>query len=167
MTHLKVITACRKLALWAHDFDCAVMKLLLLIGLMLSVTSGVTAQTRNARKQPAINVTGQYEARSKFAPNSMEVQQLPNGKIKFHILALWVSSYNSQNVHNGEVTGIVDFISNAATYEADGCKILLRFSKASVHVKQVEAAGDCEFGANVSASGTYRKVNSRKPKFEN
>src|SRR4051812_12450432 len=167
MTHLKIITACRKPELCAHAFDYEVMKLLLLIGLMLSVTSGVTAQTRTARKQPAINVTGQYEARSKFAPNSMEVQQLPNGKIKFHILALWVSSYNSQNVHNGEVTGIVDFISNAATYEAEGCKILLKFSKAAVQVKQVEEAGDCEFGANVSATGIYRKVNSRKPKFEN
>ena len=27
--------------------------------------------------------------------------------------------------------------------------------------------GDCDFGANVTASGTYRKLNSRKPKFGN
>ena len=143
------------------------MKLLLLVSLILIVTSGVTAQTSSARNLSAINVTGQYEARSKLAPNSMQVQQLPGRKIKFHILALWVSSYNSQNVHNGEITGTVDVIGNAATYEAEHCKILLKFSNAAAQVKQVDEAGDCEFGANVSATGTYRKVNSRKPKFEN
>jgi len=167
MTRLQLITAGRKFEFCAHDFEGRAVKLLLLIGLMLTVTLGVTAQTSNPRKQPAMNVTGQYEARSKFAPNSMEVQQLQNGKIKFHILALWVSSYNSQNVHNGEVTGTIDLIGNAATYEAQGCKIVLKFSKTAVQVKQVDEAGDCEFGANVSATGTYRKVNSRKPKFDN
>jgi len=94
------------------------------------------------------------------------VVQLPGGKIKFHILALWVSAYNRENVHNGEVQGVVELKGNTAKYEAEHCKLTITFSSSRAIVKQADELGDCEFGANVTASGTYRKVDSRKPRFE-
>ena len=96
----------------------------------------------------------------------MEVLQLPRGKLRFHILALWVSAYNRENVHNGEAQGVVELKGNSAVFEAEHCKITIRFTSTSAIVKQWDEIGDCDFGANVSATGTYRKVDSRKPKFD-
>ena len=96
----------------------------------------------------------------------MEVLQLPSGKLKFHILALWVSAYNRENVHNGEAQGVVELKGNSAVFEAEHCKITIRFTSTSAIVKQWDEIGDCDFGANVTATGTYRKVDSRKPKFD-
>src|SRR6185436_8196659 len=84
---------------------------------------------------PALKVTGHYAARSKSAPNSMEVQELPGGKVKFHILALWVSYYNRDNVHNGEAQGTVDLVGDKATYVEERCKITIRFTRSAAIVK--------------------------------
>jgi hypothetical protein len=127
--------------------------------------SSATGASQVKPATPA-KVTGHYSTRSRETPNSMEVQQLAGGKIKFHILALWVSAYNRDNVHNGEAQGIVDLKGNWAIYEAEHCKITIRFTRTSAIVKQLYEIGDCDFGANVTATGTYRRTDSRKPKFD-
>ena len=97
--------------------------------------------------------------------NRLNVQQLPDGKIKFDLLALWVSHYNPENVHNGTLQGIVNLKDGEAIYEADGCRLKLEFFATRIRITQSEDIGDCGFGANVTATGWYRKVDSRKPKF--
>jgi hypothetical protein len=144
-----------------------VKSILLLVGLMAAMAPVTFAQTKaSAKPAPVLKVTGHYAARSKYAPNSMEVQELPGGKIKFHILALWVSSYNRDNVHNGELQGTVDLVGDSATYQEEHCKITIRFTRTTAIVKQADDLGDCDFGANVTATGTYRKLDGRKPKFD-
>jgi hypothetical protein len=140
--------------------------LLLLCTQAVFAQSGDTYRSTSARSTAPFKVTGSYRSRSRSAPNSMEVLQLPDGKIKFHILALWVSSYNRENVHNGELQGVIDLNDNTAIYNEERCKITIRFTRTSAIVKHDYEAGDCDFGANVIASGTYRKVDSRKPKFD-
>jgi hypothetical protein len=125
--------------------------------------SNVAAQTKRVAPR---TVTGHYRLRSRATPNSLEVLQLPGGKIKFHILALWVSSLNRENVHNGEAGAIVDLTGDTAVYEAEHCKITIKFTKTSAIVRQADDAGDCDFGANVTATGTYRKQDRHKPKFD-
>jgi len=125
-------------------------------------TSSGTGVSRSVLK-----LTGHYRVNNKSTPNSMEVEMLPKGKIKFHILALWVSSYNRDNVHNGEVQGVVDLTGNTATYQDEHCRISIKFTSSTAIVKQADEVGDCDFGANVTATGTYRKIDSRKPKFDN
>lgn len=115
-----------------------------------------------SKKKPR-NLTGHYRLSRGEQRNSLEVESLPGGKIKFHILALWVSPYNPENVHNGEVTGVVSFKNNVAVYTEQNCKLTFRFTATSAVVTQADEVGDCDFGANVSASGTYRKLNSRRP----
>jgi hypothetical protein len=44
--------------------------------------------------------------------------------------------------------------------------IILEFRKKKVIVKQHEIGRDCGFGVNVTAEGTYKKISSRAPKFE-
>jgi hypothetical protein len=90
---------------------------------------------------------------------------LPEGKIQFHLLALWVSANNRENVHNGELEGIIKLKGNTATYETEGCRVTISFFATTAVVNQDSKIGDCDFGANVTASGIYRKLNSRKPKF--
>jgi hypothetical protein len=136
----------------------------------VSISSDAPAQENKPptsnKPSERLKVTGSYSANSKSAPNSMEVLELPDGKIKLHILALWVSHYNPENVHNGELQSVVDLLGNTAVYKDDHCSITLKFTRSVVVVKQADEAGDCDFGANVTASGTYRKVSSRKPKFD-
>jgi hypothetical protein len=143
----------------------------LLLIMLFSPATGQAAfaqQRRTTEARPATSgkVTGHYRARSKGAPNSMEVLGLRGGKIKFHLLALWVSAYNRDNVHNGEVQGVVELKGNTAVYEAEHCKFSITFTSTRAIVKQADELGDCDFGANVTATGTYRKVDSRKPKFD-
>lgn len=140
--------------------------LILLLALASVASAQTTKRSIRTSSTAALKVTGHYAARSKSAPNSMEVQELPGGKIKFHILALWVSHYNRDNVHNGEVQGTVNLVGDTAAYEEERCKITIRFTKTAAIVKHADELGDCDFGANVTATGTYRKLDSRKPKFD-
>jgi len=135
----------------------------------LSVTSlfsaqGLHAQTPSPEK-PSKEVTGHYRLRNPVTPNSLEVLQLPAGTIQIHLLALWVSPNNRENVHNGELDGILELKGNKATYEKDGCKVTIRFFTTTATIIQDSKIGDCDFGVNVTATGIYRKLNSRKPKF--
>lgn len=138
-----------------------------IIGLLL--TSLLSAQpliSQTPSPKPAKMVTGHYRLRHPETPNSLEVLQLPAGKIQFHLLALWVSPNNRENVHNGELEGVIELKSNTATYETETCKVTMRFFSRTAIVTQDSKIGDCDFGVNVTASGIYRKVNSRKPRFE-
>ena len=146
------------------------MKILAFVFVVL-LCCGIEAAAQNANSPapPAskkISVTGHYELRSKATPNSMEVQQLSGGKIKLHILALWVSHYNKENVHNGEIQAIVNLDGDTAVFKDDHCSITIKFTRTSALVKQADEVGDCDFGANVTASGTYRKIDARRPKFD-
>src|SRR5687768_7917662 len=100
-----------------------------IIGLL--VTSLVSAQPLIAQTpspaKPSKTVTGHYRLRHPETPNSLEILQLLPGKIQFHLLALWVSPNNRENVHNGELEGIIDLKGNMATYETEGCKVTIRF----------------------------------------
>jgi hypothetical protein len=135
---------------------------LVLLGLFLSLVQGQKSVRKSVR-----NVTGHYQLKKAETRNSFEVQELAGNRIKFHILALWISPYNPENVHNGEVFGTVLRKGNTAVYEEERCKLTIKFTASGAVVDQNEEVGDCDFGANVTASGIYRKLNSRTPVFEN
>ena len=69
--------------------------------------------------------------------------------------------------NTGEGTGIAVIDGDTAAFKPDGaddeCRIVLKFAEDSLIVDQ---DGICGFGHNVSATGTYRKVSGRKPKFD-
>jgi hypothetical protein len=139
----------------------------LILGMLLtSLVSAypVISQTPSP-ETPSKIVTGHYRLRNPETPNGLEVLQLPAGKIQFHLLAVWLSPNNRENVHNGELEGIIKLQGNKATYQTEGCKVTIRFFSSTATVIQDHKIGDCDFGANVTASGIYRKINSRKPKY--
>ena len=137
--------------------------LALLLFILMAASCTVEAQSRP--KPPVRNVTGHYRFTKEEFRNRLDVQQLAGGKIKFHLLALWVSYNNPDNIHNGELQGIAILEKGVAIYDQDGCKIKIEFFPKRVQVTQLDDAG-CGFGANVTAGGSYQKLDSKKPKFD-
>ena len=130
--------------------------------LLTSSIGGVQAQ---APPQAAQNVTGHYRLTRDEFRNRLDVQQLSGGKIKLYLLALWVSHNNPENIHNGELQGVVALKNGHAVYDQDDCKLKFEFFSNRVRVTQLNDSG-CGFGANVTAAGTYRKLDGKKPKFD-
>lgn len=124
------------------------------------------AQTPLPKNSSLPNVTGHYRLRQDEFRNSLDVHQLPGGKIKFQLVALWVSYNNPENIHNGELRGTATLEKGVAIYETGTCKITMSFTLNRVAVAESDSHGDCGFGANVTAVGSYRKINRRKPKFD-
>jgi hypothetical protein len=69
--------------------------------------------------------------------------------------------------NTGTGSGIAAIEGIVATFKPDeaddDCKITMTFEDGRLVVVQ---KGDCGFGLNVIASGTYRKTSSRKPVFQ-
>lgn len=141
----------------------SLLALLMLLGTSL-VVGGQTPQATNPK--PPRNVTGHYVMRREEFHNRLSVQQLPGGKIKFDLVALWVSHNNPENVHNGEIQAIASLENGVAVYQEGGCRIRMEFFATRVRISQSDEVGDCGFGANVTANGSYRKIGIKKPKFD-
>jgi hypothetical protein len=130
------------------------------------LASSICAVQAQARRQPpAKSVTGHYRLTKNEFRNRLDVQQLAGGKIKFYLLALWVSHNNPENIHNGELHGVVALENGVAIYDHDDCKLKFEFFSNRVRVTQVNDAG-CGFGANATADGAYRRLDRKKPKFD-
>lgn len=69
--------------------------------------------------------------------------------------------------NEGQGSGIARIEGNTAIFKPEGaeddCKITLKFTGGKLVATQT---GICGFGHNVSADGTYKKVSSKKPKFD-
>ncbi|MBC8031581.1 MAG: hypothetical protein H7Z16_15970 [Pyrinomonadaceae bacterium] len=127
------------------------------------ITAAQTPRPTNAKLR---RVTGQYRFRQDELRNSLDVLQLAGGKIKFQLVALWVSHNNPENIHNGELRGVVALENGLAVYESGNCRITMKFTSNGVAITESDENSDCGFGVNVTAAGPYRKTGSRKPKFD-
>ena len=135
--------------------------------LLLATSFLVVSQTPPAAKAKAPrSVTGHYVMRRAAFHNRLDVQQLPDGKIKFDLIALWVSQNNPDNVHNGEIQAVVSLENGVAVYEEGTCRIRMEFLPSRVRISESGEVGDCGFGVNVTAAGSYRKTDTKKPKFD-
>ncbi len=131
--------------------------------MLTSSICGVQAQT--PRQANAKGVTGHYRLTKAEFRNRLDVQELAGGKIKFYLLALWVSHNYPDNIHNGELQGVMALQNGVGVYDQDACKLKFEFFASRVRVTQLKDEG-CGFGANVTAAGAYRKLDSKKPKFD-
>ena len=86
------------------------------------------------------------------------VQQTANGRIKFYVNATY-------RMNTGELSGEVPLTESAGNYvdkELD-CTLSFNFVPDSLVLNQ---DGSCGMGLNVSAAGTYKRVSSAPPKFD-
>ena len=133
--------------------------------LILFAGSTCAAQTHAKARRPVKTVTGHYRLRKEEFRNRLDVQQLAGGKIRFYLLALWVSYNNPEDIHNGELHGVVTLENGVALYDQEDCKLKFEFLANRARITQLNDEG-CGFGANVTAGGTYAKLDNKKPKLD-
>ena len=100
------------------------------------------------------NVTGTYKMKNGEA----RVQQTADGRIKFSLNATYRTNV-------GEVSGEAPLTGGAASYadRDNDCALSFKFASAKLVVSQ---DGTCGMGLNVSASGSYNRVSTAPPKFD-
>jgi len=69
-------------------------------------TSICAVQAQAPPQATAKTVTGHYRLTKEEFRNRIDVRQLVGGKIKFYLLALWVSYNNPEHTPNGELQGL-------------------------------------------------------------
>lgn len=88
--------------------------------------------------------------------NTIEILQLPDGRLRFYLLAFWKGdNWQEYGPNIGEASGVVKLEKNRAVYQKEGCVLAMAFAGDIVTIDQ---KGDCGFGLNVRASGTYRRA---------
>ena len=145
----------------------------MLAGLALCVPSlGQSRATpqhhRASVPAPAHSLTGSYHGPHQC---TLDVQELPGGRIKFYLLAL--SQRLDRGAPNtGEASGVLPLRGGVAVYHSDADtpgaadqdeKVVMRFGNGRVSVSQ---HGDVGFGQGVDATGTYIRHSRKPPKFD-
>ena len=132
---------------------------------LLIGTSSVPALSRGHAKAATPVVAGQYVEKS--TGNTLDVEQLPDGKIKIDLAAYWPSEKPSaadfpSGPNIGETKATIPIKNGIAVYSTTefgaSCKITFKFASDSVDVKQDGDPNHCGYGMNVIATGTYAKV---------
>ena len=154
-------------------------KTILFIFCVLAFTGiGVTAANgQNGRKSVSgTEVTGTFRHRftGRFKGSSSDIKILALGKNRLHIAMDLIYPYRMRNGELMANTGVLDgkaaIMGDKAVYESKQfgtCKITIKFVQPGmIKVSQVGSDSDCGFGHNVTAAGTYRKISSKKPKFD-
>lgn len=150
---------------------------LMLIALSVTACSVVSANAQASRKSVSaaeVNGTFSRSFTGKFKGNSNEIKILALGGGKLHIAMDLVYPYTMRNgevsANMGQLDGEATIDGDTAVYEATEfgpCKITIKFVRAgTIKVMQDGTDAGCGFGHNVMSDGTYRKVSSKKPKFD-
>ena len=152
----------------------SIFSMLVVLGLTLVFAFGASAQTsRKSVSAAEVNGTFRMNFQGKFRKFSNEVKILARGGGKIRIAFDLVYPYTMRNgepmVNMGGLDGEAAIDADVAKYTSeDGkCTITIKFVKAgTIKVIQDGTDGECGFGHNVMAGGTYTKVSSKKPTFE-
>lgn len=129
--------------------------------LLLLFAAGMTAGQNIVT---ASQVNGTWRLRN----NTFKVWALGNQKLKVEFFGTYEYKVSGEMTANsGSGDGIARIEGDTAIFKPDDsddeCKITMKFTQGKLVVDQ---EGICGFGHNVSAAGTYRKISSRKPKFD-
>jgi hypothetical protein len=139
------------------------------IGLLVIVVAAFTAiipvtQAQNSKVVTATQANGVY----RFYDNEFRILALGHNKLKVQFDGVYHTIAKSVNI--GYASGEATIEGNVATFIPDdtqGCKITMTFLLGKLEVKQDGDDATCGFGHNVYSTGTYRKIRSGKPKFDN
>ena len=144
------------------------MKRFLLLVLSVAAVAAMIelqlATAQNSQVVTAAQANGVY----KFYDNEFRILALGHNKLKVQFDGIYHTL--SKSVNMGTATGEATIEGNVATFvpeDTQGCKITLTFLPGKLVVKQDGEDFTCGFGHNVNSAGTYKKIRSGKPRFEN
>ena len=100
--------------------------------------------------------------------NEFKIWALGQQRLQIQFFGVWEHDTTfGPTANTGEGTAVVRIEGNTANFKPDGaedeCKITLKFAGGKLVVTQTSI---CGFGFNVTAAGTYKRVSSKKPKFD-
>ena len=100
--------------------------------------------------------------------NEFKIWALGQQRLQIQFFGVWEHNTTyGPTANTGEGSGIARIDGDTAIFKPDGaedeCKIALKFAGGKLIVTQDGISG---FGFNVRADGTYKKVSSKKPKFD-
>ena len=136
-------------------------KMLFALGLCLIVIARLDA----GGDVTAAQVNGTW----KYRENEFKIWALGQQKLQIEFSGAYEykTAGGERTANTGEGSGIAKIEGDTAAFKPDGaedeCKITLKFSGGKLLVTQ---EGSCGFGFNVRADGTYKRVSSKKPKFD-
>jgi hypothetical protein len=134
-----------------------------LVVCLLLIESSLGVSQSPPRKVTSGQINGLYTYRR----NDFRVLALGHNKLKVQFNGEWMTRGGYPNI--GEAIGEATIDGNVATFipgETTNCKITMTFlANHKLVVQQEGFDGDCGFGHNVMATGTYRRVKAGKPKF--
>jgi hypothetical protein len=104
----------------------------------------------------------------KMKDNEFKIWALGEQRLQIEFFGVYAhNSAAGPTANDGEGSGIARIEGNTAIFKPDGaedeCKITLTFADRKLVVTQT---GTCGFGNHVYADGTYKRVSSKKPKFD-
>src|ERR1051326_3028886 len=127
------------------------MKKLLLISTVMMIALCGSNNAQNSKVVTAAQANGVY----RYYDNEFRILALGHNKLRVQFSGVYHTI--SKSVNTGEATG-------EATIERN---VTMTFLPGKLVVKQDGQDFACGFGHNVNSAGTYRKIRSGKPKFEN
>ena len=112
----------------------------------------------------AAQVNGTWKSKN----NEFKIWALGQQRLQIEFSGVYeYESPQGPMANEGQGSGIARIDGDTAIFKPDGaedeCRITLKFASGKLIVDQT---GTCGFGNNVYANGTYKKVSSKKPKFE-
>ena len=151
---------------------------LILAILAFTAFGSVSVNAQTGRKSvSASEVNGTFRhsfTGKKFKGSSSDIKiwALGGGKVKvgFDLIYPHLDGKGNLTANTGEGVGEATIIGDTAVYESKEfgpCKITIKFvTPGTISVDQDGTDANCGFGFNVTAGGTYKKVSSKKPKFD-
>ena len=140
--------------------------------LLLTVMS-VSVQAQKGRTSVSTaEVTGTFRMNfgGKFRRtyDEIKIASIGRGKLRVSMDLLFPHVVNGEMSPNlGSLDDTFSIKGDTASYTTGQCTLTIKFVRpGTINVTQQGMDSDCGFGHNVMADGTYRKVSSRKPKFE-
>jgi len=132
--------------------------------LCLAAASIVTVQAANDAGVTAAQVNGTW----KMKGGEFKIWALGRQRLQVEFSGTYeYKTPQGPSANTGEGSGIAMIEGDTAIFKPEGaeeeCRITLKFTRGKLVVTQT---GICGFGLNVTAAGTYKKVSTKKPKFD-
>jgi hypothetical protein len=127
------------------------------------------APTANAgeRSVSGAEATGTY--RDAKSNSEIKILALGHGKLKVQLALIYEFQSGEGPMANlGDASGEATIENDVAVFVPEGfgsCKITMTFLP-NGKLKVEQQGEECGFGHNVYANGTFRKISSQKPKFD-
>jgi hypothetical protein len=139
-------------------------KVILMRVLCLAAASIVTMQAANDTGVTAAQVNGTW----KMKDGEFKIWALGRQRLQVEFSGVYdYKTPQGPSANEGQGSGIAMIEGDTAIFKPEGaeeeCQITLKFTRGKLVVAQT---GICGFGFHVTAAGIYKKVSTKKPKFD-